>query len=263
VTVKIATRWFELKPIDERLTLVYEPYVDPLIRCNIWHLRGRDRDLLVDTGSGIASLRAEAQALFGKSLAVVLTHTHFDHIGGAYEFDSRIVHRDEARYLEHPPPGPSLRVADFPRDLLEMLTSTGYVIEGDELISAYPFAGYDSSKYSVRGVVPTRLVTHGDVIDLGDRTFEVMHLPGHSPGSIGLWERTTRILFSGDAIYDGVLLDEIPGANIADYVRTMEALRELPVEAVHGGHEPSFGRARMFEIIDSYLRKRGGAPPRA
>ena len=44
---------------------------------------------------------------------------------------------------------------------------------------------------------------------LGDRHFEVLHLPGHSPGSIGLWERRTGILFSGDALYDGPLLDEL------------------------------------------------------
>jgi glyoxylase-like metal-dependent hydrolase (beta-lactamase superfamily II) len=52
------------------------------------------------------------------------------------------------------------------------------------------------------------------VIDLCDRVFEVLHLPGHSPGSIGLWERQTGTLFSGDAIYDGPLLDELRDSNI-------------------------------------------------
>jgi hypothetical protein len=37
----------------------------------------------------------------------------------------------------------------------------------------------------------------------------------------------------------------------------MKRLRELPVSVVHGGHEPSFGRARMIEIIDQYLESRG------
>ncbi len=49
----------------------------------------------------------------------------------------------------------------------------------------------------------TRLLAEGEAIDLGDRHFEVLHLPGHSPGSIGLWEEATGIFFSGDAIYDG------------------------------------------------------------
>ena len=69
----------------------------------------------------------------------------------------------------------------------------------------------------------TRLLGDGDVIDLGDRAFEVLHLPGHSPGSIGLWEAATGILFSGDAVYDGPLLDELDGCDIAAYVATHAA----------------------------------------
>ena len=92
--------------------------------------------------------------------------------------------------------------------------------------------------------------------DLGNRSFEVLHLPGHSPGSIGLWEKATGVLFSGDAIYDGPLLDELPGSDIGVYVTTMKRLRSLPVEIVHGGHEPSFGRARLIEIAHAYLARR-------
>lgn len=79
------------------------------------------------------------------------------------------------------------------------------------------------------------------------------HLPGHSPGSLGLWEANTGTLFSGDAIYDGELLDELPDSNISGYLATMKRLRELPVAVVHGGHEASFERSRMIELIDDYL----------
>ena len=106
---------------------------------------------------------------------------------------------------------------------------------------------------AMRGAGATRVVEDGDVIDTGDRRFEVLHLPGHSPGSIGLWEAATGTLFSGDAIYDGPLIDTIAGCDIAAYVRTMERLRELPVGIVHGGHDPSFGRDRLIELIDDYL----------
>lgn len=64
------------------------------------------------------------------------------------------------------------------------------------------------------------------------------------------------MLFSGDAIYDGPLLDELEGSHIPDYVATMKRLRELPVSVAHGGHEPSFGRVRLIEIVDAYLAKR-------
>ena len=55
--VQIADHWFEFKKIDDDITLMWEPHVDPLLRCNIWHVRGRDRDMLVDTGLGIVSLQ--------------------------------------------------------------------------------------------------------------------------------------------------------------------------------------------------------------
>src|SRR5436309_1538339 len=48
--LQIADRWFERRRIDDDITLLWEPHVVPLLRCNIWHVRGRDRDLLIDTG---------------------------------------------------------------------------------------------------------------------------------------------------------------------------------------------------------------------
>jgi glyoxylase-like metal-dependent hydrolase (beta-lactamase superfamily II) len=99
----------------------------------------------------------------------------------------------------------------------------------------------------------TRTLAEGDAVDLGDRRFAVLHLPGHSPGSIGLWEEEVGLLFSGDAIYDGPLLDELPGSDVAAYVQTMRRLRELPVSVVHAGHDPSFGGRRLREIAERYL----------
>ena len=85
---------------------------------------------------------------------------------------------------------------------------------------------------------------------------DMEHLPGHSPGSIGLFEAATKTLFSGDAIYDGPLLDELPGSDIASYRRTIKRLRDMEVAVVHGGHDPSFGRERMIEICDGWLALR-------
>jgi glyoxylase-like metal-dependent hydrolase (beta-lactamase superfamily II) len=65
-------------------------------------------------------------------------------------------------------------------------------------------------------------------------------------------------LFSGDAVYEsGVLLDELPESNIADYVTTMRRLRDLDARIVHGGHDDSFGRTRLLELVDDYLARRG------
>ena len=82
-----------------------------------------------------------------------------------------------------------------------------------------------------------------------------MHLPGHSPGSIGLWEPNTGTLFSGDAIYNGPLLDNFPDSDIDDYIHTMRRLITLPVNIVHAGHDPSFDANRLRILAKTYLNR--------
>lgn len=255
---RIAGRWFERKKIDDDITLLWEPHADPLVRCNIWHVRGRARDLLVDSGLGVVSLRAAARDLFDKPVMAFATHSHMDHVGSLHEFEERIVHRLEARALKRPENWLALHADGFSPELRRMFAEIGYPVAG-ALLSALPYEGFDARLFRTPPALPTRLVEEGDVVDLGSRAFEVIHLPGHSPGSAGLWEAKTGMLFSGDALYDGPLLDEIPGADIAKYVRTMERLRELPVRIVHAGHDPSFSRARLIELADAYLARRAAA----
>ena len=254
MSLPIAERWFERRAVDAELTLIWEPHVHPLLRCNIWHLRGRDADLVVDTGLGVASLRDAAHDLFDKALVAVATHAHGDHVGGLHEFEHRLIHGYEAEALTQGRDSYSLDLADYSADARSSLAAAGYDIS-DGLLTAVPHRGYSPASHSLKGAEPTRVLAEGDVVDLGDRAFEVLHLPGHSPGSIGLWEPATGTLFSGDAIYDGPLLDAIPGADIAAYRATMARLLALPVQVVHGGHDPSFGRERLIEIAESYLAR--------
>ena len=251
---QVADRWFEFQRIDDDITLIWEPHVVPLIRCNIWHVRGRDRDLLIDTGLGMASLKEAARDLFAKALTAVATHVHYDHVGGFHEFEDRIIHRAEAAKAAAGNTA-SLYGGGKEDALIESIRAAGYDVP-PQLFTALPSNGYDPLTYHVLPAPATRVVDEGDVIDAGDRRFEVLHLPGHSPGSIGLWEPKTGILFSGDAIYDGPLLDELPGSDIPIYVATMKRLRDLPVTVVHAGHDPSFGRDRLRDLCDTYLAKR-------
>ena len=87
-------------------------------------------------------------------------------------------------------------------------------------------------------------------------------MPGHSLGSIARWEERTGVLFSGDAVYHGPLVDDAFHSNVPDYLESMQRVRALPVEVVHGGHFPSFGRDRYRQLIDEYLagRRAPGCP---
>jgi glyoxylase-like metal-dependent hydrolase (beta-lactamase superfamily II) len=252
MTLKIANQWFESERLDDGITRIWEPHVIRVMQCNIWHVRGRDRDLLIDTGMGIASLRAAARELFDHSLTVVATHTHIDHVGSLYEFGERIVHEAEAEVLTRASGNWSMLRSDHPVEFISSLERAGYEV-GECFITALPCAGFDLRQFACPAAPATRLVREGDRVDLGDRSFEVLHLPGHSPGSIGLWEAATGTLFSGDAIYDGPLLDDIPGSNIGDYIVTMRRLESLPARVVHGGHDPSFDGRRLNELARLYL----------
>jgi glyoxylase-like metal-dependent hydrolase (beta-lactamase superfamily II) len=251
----IADRWFELTRISDDITLLWEPHVVPRMRCNIWHVRGRDRDLMIDTGMGIASLREAAQHLLQNNVTAVATHTHSDHVGGHHEFAHTLVHELEADNLRSPRERGTLLASVLGENAIRRYREAGYPFDGD-LITALPSAKYVMSDYEIRAATVTEIVKEGNIVDLGNRHFEVLHLPGHSPGSIGLWEAASGTLFSGDAIYDGPLLDEIGGADIPTYVRTMKRLRELPVQVVHAGHDVSFGRDRLVALADAYLAKR-------
>jgi len=251
----IADRWFERTAVDDSVTLLWEPHVVPLMRCNIWHIRGGDHDLVIDTGMGVASLVEAASDLFDGAITAVATHGHADHIGGHHEFQDVVSHPLEAGELA----APELQSLDpttaWGEWALDALKAMGYEMDEPSFVTALP-PGMTFESFGQRRAPVTRLVDEGDVIDLGDRWFEVLHLPGHSPGSIGLWEAATGTLFSGDAVYDGPLLDQLDGSNVDDYCTTMERVLTLPVTVVHGGHDPSFGRERLHEIATDYLRRR-------
>ena len=253
--LEIAERWFEIRRIDDDVTLIFEPHVVPFLRCNIWHVRGRDRDLMIDTGMGVASLREFAKDILDRPVTAVATHAHIDHIGSHHEFEECLVHSREAGGLRRPAGEHTLAGADFdPTNIATLLVPPvdGYELAGP-MLTALPNAEYDMRSFRILPAKVTRTIDEGDIIDLGNRSFEVLHLPGHSPGSIGLWEAGTQILFSGDAVYDGPLVDTLHHSNVADYVRTMRRLRELPARIIHAGHEPSFGRERLIAVVDAYL----------
>ena len=213
---------------------------------------------MVDTGIGVASLRDAAHDLFGHDLMAVATHAHRDHVGGLHEFTDRAIHAAEAERLAGPDESLELDVTTYDDAALDAMATWGYDIRPG-LLTAIPHRGFDLRAQVMRSAPATTLLVEGDVIDVGDRAFEVLHLPGHSPGSIGLWDARHGLLFSGDAVYDGPLLDEIAGSDVDAYVDTMRRLLELPVETVHGGHGVSMDRRRFRDVVRAYLDRRAVA----
>ena len=250
MTLPVVADWFRMRDVAPGLTQIDEPYAHEFVRGNIWWRQGRDRDLLVDTGLGIASLREALRALTAtqgrpwREPIVVLTHGHLDHAGGAAEFQDVRAHPGDV-----PAAVTSLHGPTFARQLGAKPDPS---LPDGMLVSASPRVTWDPRHHDV-GEIATAPAEAGDIIDLGDRQYEVLHLPGHTHGSIALLDRANRELFSGDVVYDDFLLDDLHESDPEDYRRSMDLLGGLDVNDVRPGHGSSFDRYVLHRIIHAYI----------
>ncbi|MEM7194647.1 MAG: MBL fold metallo-hydrolase [Pseudomonadota bacterium] len=229
--------WFSVTRLDQGIYQIRENCVDPDLRCNIWMVLGRDRNLLIDSGMGVTPLKPTIVELSEKDVVAVSSHAHFDHMGGAHEFNCHLGHRADAELFANP--------------TLERTLANAFITV--ETIVKSPYDGFELSRYTLTPAPLTGFLDDGDVVDLGDRVFRVLHLPGHTPGSIALYENRTGILFSGDIVYRGGLIANAWHSNVGHYNESLQRLREIPVSTVHAGHQSSMDRTAMISIIDGFL----------
>lgn len=245
--------WFKVKRYRAGLHLVTEPYVGNFLRANLWLVSGTHSSLLIDCGLGIVPLAPTIAALTGNMCPVVLSHGHLDHAGAAHEFSEVWGHQaDEVRADR----ALSLLSADHAAGLgLSDVSVSSGDSDSTWLLSRIPAAGWDPRGYRQRAATLTRHLGEGDTIELGGTELRVLHLPGHTPGSIALYDEDREELFSGDVVYDDELLDTLPESDIIAYRRSLQRLRSLQVQRVFPGHDAPFDGVRLHEIIDRYLEQ--------
>jgi glyoxylase-like metal-dependent hydrolase (beta-lactamase superfamily II) len=243
-TIPAGISWFSKTSPDStlgaNLVAFTEPFLNDYFRANFYHLKGRDLDLVVDTGMGLAPLVPLLDLTPGKPVLAVATHVHADHVGSLFEFSERA--------------GPRLEAEAF-ATMEDRWTFADEFRRLSEPVSMLPCDGWRVEDYRIRPAPLTQILDEGDHIETGDRSFTVLHLPGHSLGCIGLYEERDGLLFPGDAVYDDELIDDMWCSNRDDYRSTMHRLMDLPVRIVHGGHGESFGEARLKEIAQEYLAR--------
>ena len=228
--------WYEIKKLDDDISLILESQISPDWRCNIWHVRGRDCDLIIDTGLGLRPIAQDITEITERPVIALCTHSHHDHSGGLFQFESRCGHHAEADIFANP----------------TRQTTTADLMEA-QYVKVSPYGGFDVDAWCVQPAPLTNEVEEGDIIDLGDRSFQVLHFPGHSPGSIALWEEKTGIMFTGDTLYDGVLFDHLYHSVPELFRESLQRLKTFPLRTVHGGHDASFDNKRMQIIVDEYM----------
>lgn len=208
--------WFTIEQVDESTFIISEYRHWEETHCYL--LVGSRRALLIDTGLGICDIGEAVSRLTDKPVTAAATHIHWDHIGGHKYFPDFCAHGAELSWLS----------GEFP---LSADTVRVMVQDRCELPE-----GFDGDAYELFQGTPTRVLKHGDTIDLGGRTVQVLHTPGHSPGHMCFWEPARGYLFVGDLVYQGTLFADYPSTNPQAYLRSLEKIAALPVKKVFPGH---------------------------
>ena len=174
------------------------------------------KPILVDAGMMAAPTLRNIKKLIdpAKIEKIVLTHCHHDHSGAA----------------------PELKAATGARLLLSE-KEVGAV--GDDLASVAYLFGQQAPQYEV-----DQTLKEGMVLDIGEWKLEVMETPGHSQGSLCLYEPRAKVLFSGDTVFpDGNIgRTDMYGGSTPDLVASIERLTGLNVEIMYPGHMEITGR---------------------
>lgn len=235
--------WFEVYRIDDAIYAIYEPGQFEEVMSFL--IVGDDRALLFDTGLGIGDIRSVVSSLTDLDIIVLNSHTHYDHIGGNYQFDT--IYGRDTPYTRSRTGGSSTdAVAGFLKD--------GWVWKD------LP-PGFDAASFRSRPFDIDRIVDEGDVIDIGGRQLEILNTPGHAPDSICLLDRENRLLFTGDTFYLAPLYTHLEGSDFDDYAASAARLAQLAGEidsALTSHNVPVVDASYMTALGDAFAAIKDG-----
>lgn len=165
---------------------------------------------VIDPGGDVEDILAAATEMNADIRYVINTHAHFDHTAG----NASLIAATHAKLALH--------AAD-----VSLLAQGG----GADLFGIF---GVTSPK-------PDVLLKEGDVLQLGETEFQVIHTPGHTPGGMSLYVESSGELFSGDCLfYGGVGRTDLPGGDYDTLMASISRLLTLPDETiVYPGHGPT------------------------
>ena len=209
--------WFTIEIVDENTSIISE--YDHWEETHCYLLNGTERCLLIDTGLGVENIWEQVQRLTDKSVTVVTTHVHYDHFGGHKYFKDFYVHEAEIEWIQ----------GGFPLTIEQVRTM---LIEEP---CEFP-KDFDIDNYTLFEGVPTRVLKDNDTIELGERSVQVLHTPGHSPGHICLYEEDKGYLYTGDLIYMGDLFAYYPSTDPIAYMQSIKRLALLPIKKILPAH---------------------------
>ncbi|MEM0332499.1 MAG: MBL fold metallo-hydrolase [Archaeoglobaceae archaeon] len=222
---------------------------NPLKSVNCYLIKD-DPPVLIDTGMNreecFETIKTAIES-FGKPL-VVATHLHADHLGLAGRIaDTVYMSEEEVKYLE------KLKNLEFWIKTIKFYIASGFPAELARLVSSvHPGIKFFAQPKEFRCV---------DSINAGGYEFEVIITPGHTPGHLCLYERSERVLISGDH----VLFDVTPNIGwwphfedpLGAYIESLKKTRSLDARIVYPGHRKESKRLkeRIDELIEHHKKR--------
>jgi hydroxyacylglutathione hydrolase len=188
--------------------------------CTVLWCNNTKRAVVIDPGGDLPDIeRAIARA--GVEVDKIwLTHGHIDHVGGAADLKAR---------LKVPIEGPHRA------DLF--------------LLQRVRESGLSYGMLNASNVTPERWLEDGDRVEIGELTFDVLHCPGHSPGSVVYFNPDERLAIVGDVLFAGSIgRSDLPGGDHGQLLKSITD-KLLPLGddvAIISGHGPTstIGRER-------------------
>ena len=217
--IPVTDSWFEVYKPAPNVFAIYEPHQSE--ETIGYLIVGEKKALLFDTGMGISDFKKVTAELTKLPIIVLNSHTHDDHVGGNWQFDT-VYGMD----------------TDFTRKNAQGSREDAQAeITPDQICGTLP-KGFDAQAYATKPWKITSYMHDGDRFDLGGRTIEVIATPGHTPDAISLIDRAHGLLFTGDTYYPAPIWLFRPETDLNAYAASIRRLAALApqIKLVLGAH---------------------------
>ena len=234
--VPVSDPWFEVYKPAPGVFAIYEPHqAEETIG---YLIVGKKRALLFDTGMGISDIKKITAGLTKLPVIVLNSHTHDDHVGGDWEFDT-VYGMD----------------TDFTRnDAKGSRDDAQAEITPDQICGSLP-KGFDPKTYVTRPWKIAAYMHDEERFDLGGRIIEIIATPGHTPDAISLIDRANGLLFTGDTYYPAPIWLFRPETDLDAYAASIRRLAGLApqIKLVLGAHNiPVASPAVLAQLVAAF-----------